>query len=132
MWWKKSRYVSQLISLNYPFIYVEEKENIAERLMEIYMSQRRDYKLSWKIRMRSLEKTDQPHPCWFIVVEYVFQFTTQEKRIISYGGDKRNVLLKEKYLVKNPICILLILQNSFVKVVPRFPGARRMQLFRLA
>lgn len=43
---KKSRYVSQLISLNYPFIYVEKKENIAERLMEIYMSPRRDYKLS--------------------------------------------------------------------------------------
>ena len=100
--------------------------------MEIYMSPRRDYKLSWKIRKRSLEKTDQPHPCWFIVLGEVFQFTTQEKRIISHGGDKRNVLLKEKYLVKNPICILLILQNSFVKVVPRFPGARRMQLFRLA
>lgn len=28
--------------------------------------------------------------------------------------------------------MLLILQNSFLKVVPRFPGARRIQLFRLA
>ena len=72
MWWKKSRYVSQLISLNYPFIYVEKKEKIAERLMEIYMSPRRDYKLSWKIKKRSLEKKISPTPADLLCLNKFF------------------------------------------------------------